>query len=205
MDRRRLFSLSLVLLVLTFFLFKLISPLPLYARQKLNSHNVLKWAVILSPGPTPGVPWGGYHITITGYSKANGGLSKKTFLEGAYKTVLHGRPWHLHGNHPNLVKWKGTYTQILISHTLDELSSKLVTGGFDNIKGPNQGKVPWHISLHSDRPPQSEKLMNSNTLRQTGIFGNYQNLAKHVKSMVLAVLHGRRFIEARLLISHQSS
>lgn len=147
MNNCRLLAISLVLLVFTAFL----SSVPLYANQtRGNSHNVAKWAVVLSPGPKPGIPWGGYHITIAGYSKANGGLSKKYFLEGAYKSLFHGKPWHLHGNLPNFLKWNGTYTQIFQSHTLDELSDKLVSGGFDKIKGPKQGKVPWHISLQTD-------------------------------------------------------
>lgn len=149
MNNYRLISKSWTVLVATFFILKLIFPVSLFAAHKPVNASQLKWAIILSPGPKPGVPWGGYHVTIAGYSKANT-PEKKNFLENAYKSAFHGKPWHLHGMLPDLVKWKGTYTQTFKSHTLDELAGKLALGGFDKIKGPNHANVPWHISLHSD-------------------------------------------------------
>lgn len=161
MNGRRLLSPYLGLLVLAFSLLTGLSlPVSIYAAQKpANFSNSAQWAVILSPGPQPGVPWGGYHVTIAGYSKANGGLNKKNSLEGAFKSVFHGKPWHLHGNLPDLVKWKGIYTQVFKSHTLDELSGRLAAEGFDSIKGPDHIKTPWHISLQRDHAASKRKVM----------------------------------------------
>jgi len=111
-------------------------------------------AVILSPGPTPGVAWGGYHITITGYSRLHACLlgppSCETLLRADFRDGFHGRPWHLHGHLPRLVQWKGVWTQTLDSDTLDDLAADLHRQGFEKIKGPAASAVDWHISLGSD-------------------------------------------------------
>ena len=48
-----------------------IAPASVYADQTLFEDLTYsgEWGVILSPGPQEGVPWGGYHVTITGYSQ----------------------------------------------------------------------------------------------------------------------------------------
>ncbi len=133
-----------------------------------------RWAVILSPGPETGVPWGGYHVTIAGYSSMHtcdcdddtacicvsplcccG--DNKAILRKYFKSLFNDKPWHLHGNLPALSNWSGIWTQTLRSEILDKLANKLDIEGFDKIKGPdhptNPGKTgtPWHITLTADK------------------------------------------------------
>lgn len=133
-----------------------------------------RWAVILSPGPETGVPWGGYHITIAGYSDMHacdcdddtayncvsplclcGGDG--AILRKYIKSLFNDKPWHLHGNLPVLSQWSGLWTQTLQSEILDKLANELDVEGFDKIKGPDHpagpGKkgTPWHITLTADK------------------------------------------------------
>jgi hypothetical protein len=152
--------LYVALLVFAFSLLTwLASPVSICAKRKpASSSGSGKWAVILSPGPQTGVPWGGYHVTITGYSNANGGPAKRDSLKNAFNSVFHGTPWHLHGNLPALKNWKGTYTQIVKSRTLDDLADRLVAEGFDRVKGPSHSGTPWHISLNGDHAASKRKV-----------------------------------------------
>ncbi len=120
-----------------------------------------KWAVILSPGPEDGVPWGGYHVTITGYSDSHtcrwdwgetwvcGDLGK--ILSHYYHDddLFNGEGWHLHdpphGHLPYLRQWdversegktERVWVQTFDSDTLDTLAGELEHEGFDKIKGP---------------------------------------------------------------------
>lgn len=99
MNGRRPISLPVALLVLAFFLLAgLAPPVPTCAGPKpAGSSGREKWTVILSPGPQSGVHWGGYHVTIAGYSESNGGNGKAESLRRAFKGLFHSKPWHLHG------------------------------------------------------------------------------------------------------------
>ncbi len=142
-------SLPVALLVLAFFMLAgLAPPVPTGAGQEpANSAGREKWAVILSPGPQDGVPWGGYHATIAGYSETNGGDEKAESLRRAFTILFHGEPWHLHGALPALETWKGRWTQTFNSRILDELANRLQADGFDLIKGPIRTRTAWHISM----------------------------------------------------------
>lgn len=153
MNGRRQISLPVVvLLVLAFSLLAgFASLVPTCAEPKpASSSGREKWAVILSPGQQPGVPWGGYHATITGYSESNGDYGKAESLRRAFKTLFLKKPWHLHGALPALERWKGIWTQTFNSRILDDLANRLKADGFDRIKGPAYARTAWHVSLLGD-------------------------------------------------------
>ena len=63
-----------------------------------------KYAVVLSIGPQAGVPWGGYHVTITGYSSSHACVwnpkqhkkvcaSPAPILSSAWRNYFGGQPW----------------------------------------------------------------------------------------------------------------
>jgi hypothetical protein len=140
-----------------------------------------RWAVILSPGPETGVPWGGYHVTIAGYSSMHACDcdndtayicvsplcacgDKEAILRKYFKLLFNDKPWHLHGDLPALSKWSGLWTQTFQSDILDKLANKLDVEGFDNIKGPDHptspGKngTPWHITLTADKTDSEDMV-----------------------------------------------
>jgi hypothetical protein len=160
MNGRRPIALPVALLVLALSLpVGLASPVSTSAEQEqTSSAGLVKWAVILSPGQVPKVPWGGYHVTIAGYSVKNGGQKKAEFLVREYKILFNGKPWYLHGTLPALENWKGTWTQVFPSRTLDELGYRLEEGGFDKIKGPLYARTPWHISLLEDKSASKSEI-----------------------------------------------
>jgi hypothetical protein len=133
-----------------------------------------RWAVILSPGPETGVPWGGYHVTIAGYSNMHACscdddtayicvsplcscCDNEAILRKYFKSLFNDKPWHLHGDLPALLEWSGIWTQTFQSEILDTLANKLEVEGFEKIKGPDHptspGKkgTPWHITLTADK------------------------------------------------------
>jgi hypothetical protein len=139
-----------------------------------NPEALGRWAVILSPGPETGVPWGGYHVTIAGYSSMHAcGCDDDTacncvsplcccgdneaILRKYFKSIFADNPWHLHGDLPALREWSGIWTQTFQSEILDKLANKLDVEGFEKIKGPDHptspGKkgTPWHITLTADK------------------------------------------------------
>lgn len=144
-----------------------------------------KWAVILSPGPEAGVPWGGYHVTVTGYSDQHtcrwdwgetivcGDLAYLTKILSYYyhdDEVFGGKAWHVHGQLPNLDKWNGIWTQTFASDMLDTLAQELDHESFNQLKGPDHAKkfnkhtgqdepIPWHISL-TEHKGESQDLVH---------------------------------------------
>lgn len=122
-----------------------------------------KMAVILSPGPQQGVPWGGYHVTVTGYSDRHACIQNNScgsVLAHEFKSVFHGKPWRLHGDlplmkkDPHLARW----IQKFESHTLSELAKKLEHAGFDKIKGPAHSGMAWHVTLDHDFSSSRAKI-----------------------------------------------
>lgn len=160
MNGRRPISLPVALLVLAFFLLAgLAPPVPTCAGPKpAGSSGREKWTVILSPGPQSGVHWGGYHVTIAGYSESNGGNGKAESLRRAFKGLFHSKPWHLHGALPALANWKGIWTQTFKSRILDDLANRLEADGFDQIKGPIHAHTAWHVSLLGDHSASRRKI-----------------------------------------------
>jgi hypothetical protein len=148
-----------VLMALSSSLIHLISPASVCANLTLYEDlaDSGEWAVILSPGPQEGVPWGGYHVTITGYSKTNACSRSEQFLSHNFRAVFSGQPWHLHGKLPNLKRWSQTdpktktktywWTQTFDSDVLDQLADQLKNEGFDAVKGPKYTDTQWHITL----------------------------------------------------------
>ena len=158
---------SIVFVAMVMLLFSLMTPLSLSADESpcTDPSNAEKWAVILSPGPQQGVPWGGYHVTITGYSNSHAcqceerccrcrDLSK--ILAYYYLTIFQGKSWHLHGNLPDLRNWKGVWTQVFPSSMLDGLAQEIENEGFDRIKGPHHASTAWHISLTTQKKASKE-------------------------------------------------
>ena len=146
--------LCLVIAAIASLLLNTLSPAPVLAAE--SQFNREGWAVILSPGPKHGVPWGGYHVTLTGYSNKHSCLGKdscRKILADCGRSV-HG--WHLHGKLDKLSRWKGIYTQTFGSKTLDRLVTELAGKGFDKIKGPQHSGTPWHISLINDEKKSKE-------------------------------------------------
>lgn len=112
-----------------------------------------KYAVYLSPGFEQGVRWGGYHVTVTGFSADH-------VCSGSMEDVLHKAWRHANGGNPYNFKgkvrgkdysakqfvtpkgrmWGIAFKSSMLTHKLTPL---LRAGGFKELKSH------WHVSLYS--------------------------------------------------------
>lgn len=103
----------------------------------------------------PSLPWGGFHITIVGQrNRKNFNYVKNTSLYNR------NRSWTF-SNNPvvRLKKWKGVWTIVFRSNTIDILANQLIGLGFSSVKGPTSG-IDWHISLNGVNKNKAIKLFN---------------------------------------------
>jgi len=103
----------------------------------------------------PSIPWGGYHITLIGQRN-------KMPLNYARNTSLynHNKRWTFSSNPvARLEKWKGVWTIVFRSDTLDKLANELQNIGFSAVKGPRSG-TSWHISLYGANKNKAVELYN---------------------------------------------
>jgi len=124
------------------------------------------YAIYLSPGPRPDVSWGGYHVTITGFSQNHApGKSQKREAAKAWKKV------HGSGTYSFAHKQRGKdywahdlggdygYGVCFKSKELDRLTFELNKANFDNQKqldNVNNGKsCRWHVSLYANTPEEA--------------------------------------------------
>lgn len=107
------------------------------------------------------IPWGGRHITITGYYRGNNSLDFKELIKGS--TFESKKKWTISsGSDAVLEKWNGIWT-IVINHskTLREFADHLDEQGCKNIKGPKYSGTKWHITLPGFSKQQAEEYLIS--------------------------------------------
>ncbi len=127
-----------------------------YLKYKQKYQNLKGGAPIyrlyltLDDNATPGVEWGGRHITILGADPSNTygklRLISANFNDGVARWTLHKGQT----NESNLRKNKSNTYLAFDSPTLDTFSKVLHDSGFKNVKGPIYSKTPWHISVTSE-------------------------------------------------------
>lgn len=113
------------------------------------------------------MPWGGFHITLIGsyqtkFDKAFQGQRNKMSFNYVRNTSLYNknRRWTFSSNpDARLEKWKGVWTIVFRSNTIDFLASELLGLGFSSVKGPNSGTA-WHISLNGANKNKAIELFN---------------------------------------------
>ncbi len=128
-------------------------------------------AIYLSPGPQQGVPWGGYHVTVTGFSSGHApGKSVKHEAAEAWKKVHGAGTFNFENKHKGKDYWACNlgkpqsiseseiksephgYGICFKSDQLDALTMDLSKRKFQNqkqvamVKG---GKGHWHVSLYA--------------------------------------------------------
>jgi hypothetical protein len=101
------------------------------------------------------VAWGGFHITLVG--KGN----KRSFNDVKRTSFYNWEKKWTFSNAPiaKLTNWKGVWTIVLESQTINQLADELIGLGFSNVKGPKTG-TPWHISLNGVDKKLAEDIFN---------------------------------------------
>ena len=103
----------------------------------------------------PSMPWGGFHITIVGQRNKMG-------FNYVRNTSLYNqnRRWTFSSNpDARLEKWKGVWTIVFRSNTIDLLANELLGLRFSSVKGPTSGTA-WHISLNGANKNKAIELFN---------------------------------------------
>jgi hypothetical protein len=99
--------------------------------------------------------WGGFHITLIG--KGNkmpfNNIKRTSLYNGKKKWTFSSAPV------AKLTKWKGVWTIVFQSKTIDQLANELISLGFSSVKGPITG-TPWHISLNGVDKILAEDIFN---------------------------------------------
>jgi len=111
------------------------------------------YAIYLSPGFEKGVGWGGYHVTIAGFSKNHApGKSEKEEAKNAWDEANGGKVYSFVNKKYNKDYWACYLGKpygwgiCFYSDTLDRMAKELIKKKFDDVrKGGN-----WHISLYCD-------------------------------------------------------
>lgn len=125
-----------------------------------------KYAVYLSPGYEENVKWGGYHVTITGFSNSHAcQKSQKTILNNIWKEIHNAHPYSFRKKVEGKDYWIETkhdkngndlgYRVSFNSDLLDKFAAKLKQQKFERIKGKKHSKS-WHITLNISSNENSE-------------------------------------------------
>jgi hypothetical protein len=116
----------------------------------------------LDNNSTPGVPWGGQHITILGSHPSNTYEKLQSiaanFNEGVDRWTLKKGIT----NKSNLRKNKSSTYLAFDSDLLNRFSQVLHDNGFMNIKGPRFSGEPWHISVTKEKADSTMEFFLSN-------------------------------------------
>ena len=102
----------------------------------------------LADGATPGIRWGGTHITIIG---GGNDITRLRTISANFNNSSGSPRWTLNDGsnlrEPQLGQFPALYFD---SDTLDRFSQQLIRSGFQNVKGPSGNahhSNPWHISV----------------------------------------------------------
>ncbi|HML30710.1 MAG TPA: hypothetical protein PKE16_18095, partial [Hyphomicrobium sp.] len=124
-----------------------------------------RYAVYLSPHYEKGVRWGGYHVTLTGFSAnhvCHG--SMEAVLRKAWHEANGGKPFSFDSKiykkdyrehsfqYPEGKRWGISFNSGMLSNTLIPLLKK---GGFEMLKSQ------WHISLYSNSAHDAVVMFDS--------------------------------------------
>lgn len=101
------------------------------------------------------IAWGGFHITLIGRG------NKKSFTNVKMTSLYKGKKRWTFSNSPvaSLQNWKGVWTIVFESDTIDLLANELKYLGYIGIKGPQSG-IPWHISLNGIDKKLAKDIFN---------------------------------------------
>jgi len=134
------------------------------AELKVTACHPQPWAIYLSPGFEPHTPYGGYHITIAGFSNYHackfGPNGMEDQLQQAWKKFHDMKPFtfrnvgaagaDVQGFLPMTHKMVNFKSALLNNFANDLLKNR----DFYKLHGPNDGKggkaEPWHVSLYSN-------------------------------------------------------
>lgn len=117
----------------------------------------MRYLIYLAPTPEPGLPWGGYHITLVGRNKL------ETSVRRLYTQLY--RALYISFRSSDRTKWifkgklktdvrvgrKGCRLEVRPTEWLYHLASHLAHFGLQNVKGPRHAGVPWHITTYGPR------------------------------------------------------
>jgi hypothetical protein len=157
-------SIALALLVMAAVIGGILSiePLPALAQRQSS------YAIYLSPGPRQGIEWGGYHATVTSFSKEHApGRSEKKVAKKAWNKIHGYGPFYFDKKQRGIDYWAHDlgngygYGVCFKSKELDRLTKDLHKQKFDNQKQldkVNKGsKCRWHVSLYCKTPEEAIK------------------------------------------------
>lgn len=104
------------------------------------------YAIYLSPGPSAGLPYGGYHVTIAGFQNKQFTTTMKNEVIAAWTKVNAGKPYNFlnTGGKFRLINHQLGYGFYFKSKVLNALSTELRKS--KDIKGVKYGN--WHVTLY---------------------------------------------------------
>lgn len=105
------------------------------------------YAIYLSHGPTKGVPYGGYHVTITDFSNKAFTKKMKDDVKKAWTKANNNvpdQPYHLKTYTIKFIDKEFGYGMFFDSPLLTKFAGYLI--GYKEFSGVKTGN--WHISLH---------------------------------------------------------
>jgi len=107
----------------------------------------------------PQIAWGGFHITLIGRGNKNSfsNVKKTSFYNSKKRWTFSNSPVS------SLQNWKGIWTIVFESQTIDLLADELRLLGYKAVKGPKNGSIkgtPWHISLNGVDKKLAKDIFN---------------------------------------------
>lgn len=132
-----------------------------------SHENDAEYAVYLSPGRDTKIPWNGYHVSITGFSKANAPHEKNMkALAKAWREIFQKKSYHFSKPTEKGKEYKfrdptpsDGWRVDFKSDLLDKLERFLEKNGFDRV-GSTRHKPYWHISLYGKSEHDAKKKLS---------------------------------------------
>jgi 2'-5' RNA ligase len=154
MKKRKLASLVTSIFPLFVVLPFLVGSLLIIETTQAQRQN--EYAIYLSPGFEEGAHWGGYHVTITGFSNEHAlGKSEKEEAKKAWNEANGGKEYSFANKKRGKDYWAEDignefgYGIKFYSDTLDRLAKDLINRKFKDVKFKEGSKnFIWHISLY---------------------------------------------------------
>jgi hypothetical protein len=99
--------------------------------------------------------WGGCHITLAGFQPIASKQALQKISKIATEGFNQGNGWH--PTDYSIAKWNNRWTVVINSKTLRCIVQELKNNGFKNLKGPDDCKVAFHVTLPESIKNKSEE------------------------------------------------
>lgn len=129
------------------------------------------YAIYVTAGPSAydsTYEWGGCHITIAGFQKKSYETVEKLTDKIAKDCFSKETEWK--PSDYTIRNWKGRWTIVINSKTLNAVADQFQINGFKRVKGPTHSFTKFHITLPSSIKTYEEAQKYANTLQKKDWF-----------------------------------